>query len=65
VTLTRAVELRPWAANRGKGDPLRWLRRQVADRKIPYYRVGNRVLIDLEDLDALADAGRVEARRAV
>jgi hypothetical protein len=34
----------------------------VAERRIAYHKVDGRVLFDLADLDAYAEAGRVEAR---
>jgi excisionase family DNA binding protein len=40
---------------------VRWLRRQVFECRIPYYKVGGRVLIDLADLDALVEASRHDA----
>jgi excisionase family DNA binding protein len=40
---------------------VRLLRRYVAERRIPFHKVGARVLIDLDDLDAYAEAGRHEA----
>jgi hypothetical protein len=39
----------------------RWLRRQNAERRLAYVKIAGKVLIDLDDLDALADRGRVEA----
>jgi len=38
----------------------RWLRRQVAERRIPFHKVGRKVLLDLDDIDRLVDGGRVE-----
>jgi excisionase family DNA binding protein len=38
----------------------RYARRLVAERRIAFHRVGRRVLLDLNDLDAYAEAGRVE-----
>lgn len=38
----------------------RWLRRLVYERRIPYHKVGGKVLLALEDLDALVENGRVE-----
>jgi excisionase family DNA binding protein len=52
--LKEVTEHRPWATERK-------LRRLVAEHRIPYHKVGASVLIDLEDVDALAEAGRVEA----
>jgi excisionase family DNA binding protein len=39
----------------------RWLRRLVYERRVPFHKVGGRLLFDLEDLDKLAESGRVEA----
>jgi hypothetical protein len=56
VPLLEVPEHRPWAS-------VRWLRRLVANRQIPYSNpTGGRVLIDLADLDALAESARVEPR---
>jgi len=53
VPLRKVPELREWASER-------YLRRLVAERRVPFHKVGNRVLLDLDDLDALAEQGRVE-----
>jgi hypothetical protein len=53
VTLQQAVEQRPWLTER-------WLRRLVYERRVPFHKVGNRLVFDLADLDALAEQGRVE-----
>lgn len=39
----------------------RWLRRQVAAHRLPRNKAVGKVLIDLDDLDALVEQGRVEA----
>ncbi len=39
----------------------RFVRRLVAERRIPYVKVGRYVRLDVVDLDALIAAGRVEA----
>jgi excisionase family DNA binding protein len=54
VTLRQAVAERPWLTER-------WLRRLVYERRVPFHKVGGRLLFDLEDLDKLAESGRVEA----
>lgn len=54
VPLTLVPDHRPWAT-------VRWLRRLVYERRIPYHKVAGRVLIDLADLDAFAERGRVTA----
>lgn len=53
VPLVNVPEHRPWVT-------VRWLRRAVYEETIPFHKVGGRVLIDLADLDALAEAGRHE-----
>jgi excisionase family DNA binding protein len=54
IPLLEVPQHRPWAS-------VRWLRRLVAERKIPYYNpTGGKVLIALEDLDDFAERGRVE-----
>lgn len=55
VPLKKVPNERPWTTER-------LLRRFVAEHRIPYYKVAGRVLIDLADLDAMAEAGRVEAK---
>lgn len=48
------------AAVMGTGD--RYVRRLIAERRIPFYRVGGRhVRIQRRDLDAFLEQGRVEA----
>ncbi|MGO9457607.1 MAG: hypothetical protein ACLP62_11245 [Acidimicrobiales bacterium] len=60
VALLEVPDHRPWATKR-------LLRRLVYERRIPFHKLGDgrcaRVLIDLDDLDAYAEAGRVEAVR--
>ena len=56
VTLRQAVEQRPWLTER-------WLRRLVFERRVPFHRVGSRLLFDLDDLDTLAEQGRGEPAR--
>ena len=41
----------------------RWLRRQVAERRVPYHKCRGKILLDLGDLDAMAEGGRIEAVR--
>ncbi len=55
ATLTQAVEQRPWLTER-------LLRRLVSERRVPFYKPSGRLLFDLEELDAWAEAARVEAR---
>lgn len=40
----------------------RWLRRAVAERRLGYFKLGGRVLIDLDELDTLIERGRVDPR---
>jgi excisionase family DNA binding protein len=42
---------------------VRYARRLVAERRIPFHKVGGRVLLDLADLDVYAEAGRIEPPR--
>lgn len=58
VTLPQALEQRPWTT-----EP--FLRRLVKERRIPFHKAGGRLLFDLADLDAYAEAGRVEPPRLV
>jgi hypothetical protein len=41
----------------------RWLRRQVAERRLPFHKAVGRILLDLNDIDELTQQGRVEAVR--
>jgi hypothetical protein len=56
-TIHQVVEERPWANER-------WLRRQIYEGVLGCYKVAGRVLIDLQELDGLVEAGRREARSA-
>lgn len=42
------------------GTGARFIRRLVAERRIVFYKVGNHVRFTAADLDAFAEAGRVE-----
>lgn len=53
VNIPQAIEARPWLTER-------FLRRLVEEQRVPYHKVAGRVLFDLAELDALAEAGRVE-----
>lgn len=57
MRLPQAVEARPWLT-------LRYLRRLIAERRIPFHKVGRFVLVDLADLDTFAERGRVEPPNA-
>lgn len=54
-TLPQVLVERPWLTER-------YLRRLVAERRIPYSKAGRKLLFDLADLDAFAEASRVEAQ---
>ena len=56
VTLRQLLEARPWLSER-------FARRLVAERKVPFYKVSGKLLFDLEEVDQLAESGRVEATR--
>jgi excisionase family DNA binding protein len=56
VALVDVPEHRPWCS-------VRYTRRLVAERRIPFHKVGRRVLIDLNDLDEFAERGRIEPPR--
>ena len=43
------------------GTSLRFVRRRVLERRIPFIKVGRHVRIATSDLDAFIAAGRVEA----
>lgn len=38
----------------------RWLQRQIYDRRLAWHKISGRLLIDLDDLDKLAEQGRRE-----
>ena len=56
LTLKQLLEARPWLTER-------YVRRLVAERRIRFSKVGERLLFDVADFDRLVEAGRVEARR--
>jgi excisionase family DNA binding protein len=45
------------------GTSTRFIRRLIAERRIPFTKLGKHVRIDAADLDAFIAAGRVEASR--
>jgi len=53
VPITEIERHRPWCS-------VRYARRLVAERRVPFHKVGRRVLLDLADLDNYVEAGRVE-----
>lgn len=52
------------AAGRYIGRTKRTMRQLVAQRRITYYKVGGRLLFDLDDLDRFLDAHRVDPEPA-
>ncbi len=44
------------------GVPVFMLRALIRQRAVPYYRVGRRIVLDLEDLERYLRQQRVEAR---
>jgi excisionase family DNA binding protein len=56
VPLIEVTEHRGWCS-------VRYARRLVAERRIPFHKVGRRVLLDLNDLDEFAERGRIEPPR--
>jgi len=49
-------------AARETGLSISWWRQRVTQKKVPYYKVGRRVLIDRRDIENLMRASRVEAQ---
>ena len=43
------------------GTSVRFIRRLVAERRIPYVKLGAHVRIDARDIDAFIEAGRIAA----
>jgi excisionase family DNA binding protein len=54
VSVRQAEEQREWARER-------FVRRLIFEKRIPYHKVGGKVFVDLADLDAYAERGRVAA----
>lgn len=40
---------------------VRFVRRLIAERRIPFHKIGRYVRLKVQDVDAFIDAGRVEA----
>lgn len=40
---------------------VRFVRRLIAERRIPFHKIGRHVRLRVQDIDAFIDAGRVEA----
>lgn len=51
------------AAERLATQP-RFIRRLIAERRIPYVKLGHHVRIDTADLDSFVEAGRVRPQAA-
>jgi excisionase family DNA binding protein len=51
-TITQVTTERPWITER-------YLRRLIFERRVPYYKIGRRVLVSLSELDQLVAEGRV------
>lgn len=51
VTLAQAVEQRPFLT-------LRHLRRLIFERRLPFYKAGGKVLVDLDEIDAWVESNR-------
>ena len=45
------------------GTPVRFIRRLIAERRIPFYKIGRYVRIDAADLDRFIQEGRIERGR--
>jgi excisionase family DNA binding protein len=56
VPLLEVPVHRPWCTGR-------FARRLVQERRIPFHKVGGKILVDLDDLDELAERGRIEPPR--
>jgi excisionase family DNA binding protein len=54
--------LSPQEAADQLGTSLRFVRRLIFERRIPYTKLGRHVRIAADDLDAFITAGRIEAR---
>jgi excisionase family DNA binding protein len=53
MVMNQLLEQRPWLSER-------YVRRLVNERRIPFHKVGGKLLFDLNDVDRLAEEGRVE-----
>jgi hypothetical protein len=56
VPLKQVPTFKPWTSER-------LLRHLIATRQLPHHKVGRRIYIALEDVDDLAERGRIEAVR--
>lgn len=62
-TIPQVLAERPALRSAGKQQD-RWIRRTIYERRIPYYKSGGRVLVDLADIDAYLVGQRIEASAA-
>lgn len=46
------------------GTPTRFIRRLVAERRIPFYKIGRYIRIDTKDLELFIEHGRVVDRQS-
>ena len=56
--------LSPQEAADQLGTSLRFVRRLIFERRIPYTKLGRHIRISASDLDAFIAAGRIEAQTA-
>lgn len=69
ATIDQALDARPWLVSTPRdGEPptpeqrRRFVRRLIDERVIGYSKVGGRVVVDLNEIDELAERGRVSSR---
>jgi hypothetical protein len=56
ATIPQVLEQRPYVTER-------WLRRLRAERRVPTYTAGGRVLFDVDALDQFVESTRIDAVR--
>lgn len=59
-TIPQLLEERPALRSTGT-NPERWLRRLIYERRLPYRKVGGRVMVDLADADAFLEGEQMPA----
>lgn len=59
-TIPQLLEERPALRSTGK-QPERWIRRLIYERRLPYRKVGGRVMVDLADADLFLEGEKVPA----